>query len=112
VTLRRLNEELARLRRYRNRPDPDLSLAAPLRDAGRELQRQCRAASGIAGAWTEVLPPDLSRGSEVLSFSRGLLTVRTADSAARFQIDRFLRGGGQAALARRAGVAVRRIRLL
>jgi hypothetical protein len=111
LNLRSLNQDLARLRQFRNRPDPDCALNTPLTALCRQIERQHRAAGGIGDAWGAVVPPHLARHAEIISFSRGTLTVRAADASTRFQIDRFLRTGGQNELARRAGTAIRRIKL-
>jgi hypothetical protein len=111
LNLRILNHDLARLRQFRNRPDPDCTLNTPLTAVCRQIERQHRSAGGVADAWAAVLPPHLARHAEVVSFARGTLVIRAADASTRFQIDRFLRTGGQNELARRAGVAIRRIKL-
>jgi hypothetical protein len=112
VHLHRLNQDLHRLRQYRNLPERDLTLSAPLGELCRTLERQARSAGGMGEAWAATVPAHLAAGCQVVSFSRGVLTVRAADSAVRFQVDRFLRGGGEAALAQAAGTALKRVRVL
>jgi hypothetical protein len=110
LNLNRLNDDLQRLRGFRNWQHPNTHLSQLIRDACRSVERQHSAAGGIAEAWAEILPPHLTRQAQIVSLARGTLTVRTADASTRYQIDRFLRSGGQAELARRAKVAVTRVK--
>lgn len=112
VALSRLNTDVNRLRRYRTRPEPDLSLQTPLRGLFRNLEQRSRKQTGIDGTWKLVLPAALAEASQVVRFSRGTLTIRAANASARYQIDRFLRSGGEAELARRAGVTIRRVKYI
>lgn len=62
-------------------------------------------------AWEEVVPPQLAAKAEIVRLVRGVLSVRVTDSATRFELDRFLRSGGEAALVRRAAGAIRRVKV-
>lgn len=112
MSVSRLNNELTRLRQLRNRADPDLSLGAPLQNVCRDLERRSRAAGGIGDAWARILPLHLAEAADIVSFTRGVLTIRPANAAIRYQLDCFLRAGGEAELARAARTSIRRIRLL
>lgn len=112
MNVRRLNHDLNRLRQFRNWGGPDLSVENTLRDLCQHLERQQRASGKIETAWATVIPADLQRRATVSSFARGLLTVRIADAATRYQIERFLRAGGQRDLERSAGSAIRRVKLI
>ena len=92
---------LQQLRKWRTRPDRDLSIAGPVREAAAQAQQRHDAGQGAGQAWDELVPPRLRRRCTVLQLQRGILTVRIPDAAARFELDRWLRSGGEAALARR-----------
>lgn len=111
LNLSRMNDDLQRLRRYRTRSDADLSIGGVLGTTFRQLQRQTSAAGSLEAAWGSVVPPTLAMRTRIASMSRGVLTIQTSDAAARYQLDRFLRAGGEAELLRRSPVPIRRIRL-
>jgi hypothetical protein len=104
--------DLQRLRGWRNFRERDLSIGGALADLTKDLRRQHRAVGGIGEAWAALVPPEVRRGAELVKLSRGVLTVKVTDAAARFALDRWLRGGGEAALARAPGVVVKRVKLV
>ena len=104
--------DLKKLRAYRNAPERDLGIGGVARDAAAEVKRQYRAVGGLGEAWSAIVPADLAARAELVRLSRGVLTVRVTDAAARFAIDRFLRSGGEAAIAQASKTAVKRIKLV
>lgn len=105
-------DDLRRLRANRAPRERDLSIGRAVHEVEREVKKRAKATGGIGAAWESVVPAALAARSNPVSLARGVLTVRVADSAARFELDRFLRTGGEPALARAAGVAIRRIKLV
>jgi hypothetical protein len=100
---------LAALRSRRVARPRDTSLASAVEEFSRGLRRTQGAAAGAGAAWDGAVPADLRAGAVLESLSRGVLTVRVPDDAARFVLDRFLRSGGLNALAR---AGVRRVKLV
>ena len=105
------SDDLRRLRSLRNPRDRDLSIGAVVRTAEKELRKKVKSLGGVADAWDTVVPLTLARRCRLVSLSRGVLSVQVADSSARFELDRFLRAGGEAELVRRARAAIKRIKL-
>jgi hypothetical protein len=105
-------QSLRALRGFRNRTGPDVSIANALKELERDVVKRQRAVGGIGAAWEEIAPARLSGRCQVVGVSRGVLTIRAADAATRFELDRFLRSGGERELARRAGVAIKKTKLL
>jgi hypothetical protein len=101
--------EAARAARTRRAPTPDLSRLMLVQVP--EIRRLRRQLAGIAGAWAEVVPGEISEQIRLEGVSSGVLNVRAANAAVRFQLDRFLRSGGEAELLRRFPVAIRKIRI-
>ena len=95
--------ELKQLRNWRVWQDRDTTIAASLREATARIDEQRRASAGAGESWEALVPPRLRQRCTIL-LHRGSLTVRARDAAARFEIDRWLRAGGEAALTRRAGI--------
>lgn len=104
-------ESLDRLRGHRNRPDraSDLSGAIVI---GKGIARRARAVGAVAGAWEVCVPDELREQSELLSFTGGVVKVGVPNSAARYRMDRWLRGGGEALLRRQAKAPVTRVRVV
>lgn len=105
-------DDLRRLREFRNPRPRDLTITDAVRQVERETKKKVRSIGGVALAWETVVPPALRGRAAPVTLSRGVLTVRAADAAARFELDRFLRAGGDAALARAAGVAIKKIKIV
>jgi hypothetical protein len=105
-------DDLRRLREHRTPRERDLTIGATVHQLERETRKRVKATGGIGAAWEALVPPGLRSRAVVVSLSRGVLTVRAADASARFGLDRFLRSGGQAALARQAGVGIKRSKIV
>lgn len=106
------NLRLEKLRRYRNRPERDLSLAFMQDQFKREVARPYKQLQSIAELWQALLPPALIAQSRLDSLVRGVLHVSVASSAALYELDRALRGGLQQELiSRHKGPALRKIQL-
>lgn len=103
-------QRLARLRELRVRRAADLSLAGDFDAMARELARRKKALAGAAEAWERVCPPALLAKTALEGLARGVLTVRVPDAATRFELDRFLRCGGEDALVRASRAPLRRVR--
>src|SRR4051812_29541263 len=103
---------LERLRANRNWPERDLSVSGVVASQKKALAKQHRELAGLWAAWAAGVPARLVERTTVVGVSRGVLTVRVADAAARFELDRFLRSGGEIELVRRAPIGVRKIKLV
>lgn len=104
--------QLDRLRSWRVPVARDLTLAGPLGDQARELKRQARTFGSLGAAWQELAPQGPGERASLVSLSRGVLTVRCEDAATRFELDRWLRAGGEIALIKRAAAKLTRVRLV
>ena len=104
-------ERLERLRRWRV-PRRDVTLRPQLDAAIGEIRRQRSAVGGFEGAWASVVPREFTAHASIESWRSGVLTVRAADSSVMFGLDRFLRAGGQAALAARSPRTLHRVRIV
>lgn len=78
----------------------------------KRLKKQTRVVGGLGEKWEEILPPELALSSTPERLSGGVLTIRTADSAARFALDRWLRSGGEQLVKGACTTSVVRIRLV
>ncbi len=62
--------------------------------------------------WRAIAPPQVAEHSRVLSFARGVLTVRITDEGVRFHADRWLRAGGLGELTTAAPATLARVRFV
>ncbi len=104
--------QIERLRRFRTPRAMDLSMDRALGAEEKRLKKQTRVVGGLGEKWEEILPPELALSSAPERLSGGVLTIRTADSAARFALDRWLRSGGEQLVKGACATSVVRIRLV
>lgn len=99
--------QLENLRTWRLGAPKDLSLTADLTSLVQGVKRQTTRFAGLGEAWQALCPAHLSAGTTILSLSRGVLSVRAPDAAARFALDRWLRDGGETELIKRCPTLLR-----
>lgn len=109
---RRESNPLDQLRAWRTKPERDLSLTREFAQLGTLLKRQDRSLGGIGSAWAALVPPALRPKTTLISLSRGILTVRVGDAPAKFDLDRWLRCGGELELIRKAPAGLTKVRLV
>ena len=106
------NDYLNRLRRWRNRPDTDLSLGFLKKQFDREVRRPYQQLSSIIELWHTLVPPEFAQHTRLESLHRGVLQVSVDSSAWLFKFDRLLRSGLERQLiTQHKGPALRRVRL-
>jgi hypothetical protein len=76
------------------------------------LERSRRRLGKVAQAWQGVCPAQHVERTAIVGLAAGTLTVRVADDATRFEIDRALRAGAERELIRRCPAGVARVRLV
>lgn len=103
---------LTRLRELRVREDGAARIDAALARTADELARVEKKLGGAGAAWARVCPAALAMRATPTSLSRGMLLVEVPDASARFEIDRWLRGGGEAALVAASATPIRKVRLV
>lgn len=105
-------DPLARLRRHRVPPPPDLSLRPLMKATARELARNRQQLAAIAPLWEQLVPPDLLAGTRLEGFARGVLRVAVQSSSQLQRLDMLLRQGLAARLTTQCrGAALRRVQL-
>ncbi len=104
--------QIEQLRRFRNRPARDLSLAPDLARVKADAVRAQKASDAIGVAWAEVIPELLRVKVAPVSHVRGVLTVKASDAAARYLFDQWLRAGGLRELQSRATRTLNKVRQL
>ncbi|MBX3374693.1 MAG: DUF721 domain-containing protein [Phycisphaeraceae bacterium] len=109
--LARATTALARLRRFRGRREPDLGIASIVDRIRTEADRTERRLGAAIDAWVACVPEPLLRRTRVTGYSAGVLTVAVEGAAARFELDRRLRGDLLGHLRSRLRTPLTRVRL-
>ncbi len=105
-------ERLTRVRRYRVRPDRDISLSFLSDQFKRQIQKPYRQLGGVAAVWETLVPEDLAAHTRLESLARGILTVAVDSSARLYSLDAMLRQGLAPRLIEACrGASIRQIRL-
>lgn len=76
----------------------------------KDLTDRRRRLRGADDAWATATPPALRDRATLVRLDRGTLMIAPADSAAAFEIDRWLRAGGLEQLRALSGGSIRRVR--
>ncbi len=101
---------LGRLREREARRSSSRTAAEAFGRLERSLKRDARRNAGIGGVWSEVCPAVLVDQTRIVSLSRGVLTVAVPNDGVRFEVDRFLRGGGLEVLKGRSPATLNRVK--
>jgi hypothetical protein len=106
---------LARIVSRREVPERDQRLNQEFAGIAKRVRTQRKAVGGLGSAWEASLRAagiheQVYEKTTLVGLSRGVLTVRVADAATKFILDRFLRSGGEKAVGRLAGVGLQRIK--
>jgi hypothetical protein len=108
---RSARDHLEDLRRWRGRTPRDGAIGPiveALRDDAAKTQRRLGL---VIDAWERTVPAELARQTRITALSRGTLQVRVASPSVRYELDRFLRSGGEAALRTASRAPLRSIRI-
>jgi hypothetical protein len=105
-------QRLDQLRRWRTRPEPDLSLAFLREQFKREVEKPHKQLAQIGSVWPTLVPPELAAHCRLTTLLRGVLRVAVEDSAHLYDLDRLLRQGLERQLrAAVKGPAIHRVQL-
>lgn len=91
---------IERLRAFRVRHREPATLGVEIDSLEASLRRAATAEGKAERAWRDLAPAALAARATSISLRRGILVIRARDSAARYEIDRWLRTGGGAGLLR------------
>lgn len=104
---RRLEE----LRRIRPMPRGGGPIGGDLGRLAAEVKRASRDAEKVEASLAALVPEDIRGLCEGARLRRGTVTITASDAPARFEIDRWLRAGGEARVIEHARAGVRRVRV-
>lgn len=104
--------KLMKLRELRVRKDDAPRVDVALAKMADELARVEKKLGGAGGAWASVCPAGLAARTTPVSLARGTLNVEVADAAVRYEVDRWLRAGGEQAVIAASRTPIRKVRLV
>lgn len=104
-------DPLDRLRQLRVRPDRARGLGADMEMQLKTLRKVSRTESALIAAWNTAAPDSLASRCTPKGVKAGRLEMLVPDSSARYELDRWLRSGGQQELSALAKVPIRGVRV-
>ncbi|MFA6045399.1 MAG: hypothetical protein WC718_10480 [Phycisphaerales bacterium] len=105
-------QELSSLRKHRVWSKPELSIGPLVEAMRKNLAARANASAGLEDAWAALAPPELRDSGVVGALSAGgILTIKASNSSAKFEIEVWLRGGGEAALRSACTRTLQRVRV-
>ncbi len=78
----------------------------------RGLRRDRGRIAGVAEAYLTLCPPALAVRTSLRGLNRGMLTIAADDSSARFNLDRWLRNGGERDIIATSRAAIARVKVI
>lgn len=105
-------DALARLRQHRNAPPRDQSIGPLVRELTDRLDEASKKSAGCGAAWAQACPPKHLPRTSVRGLARGVLTIAVDSAATRYELDRWLRAGGEQAVISAARAGVRKVKLV
>jgi len=104
--------ELEKLRRFRAKVAPDLSLHQDITELYKNFSKHHKTTGLLDDVWREIAPHEfVDRASIKKIGSDGVLTVVVSDSAAAWEFDQWLRGGGLAAMKKKCKTPIKSVRI-
>ena len=110
-TADRHNDRLSRLRQWRNKPEPDLSLGFLKKTFKQQVEKPHKQMGDLAPLWLELVPADLAQHTKLEGFSRGVLRIAVDSSSRLYELDTLLRGGLELELKRRHKGTLAKVKL-
>lgn len=105
------HDPLDRLRALRARPERARDLGEDMLAQMKTLRKVSRTESALHAAWSTAAPDHLAGSCTPVGLKAGKLEIIAPNASVRFQLDRWLRSGGQAELSALARVPIAGVRV-
>lgn len=104
--------ELQKLRRFRAKVAPDIALREDVDALYKSFTKKQTAMGTLEDMWKEIAPPEFASRASIKKLSKaGILTIAAKDSAAAYEFDQWLRGGGLVMIKKRSKVTIKSVRV-
>ena len=100
-----------RMRVYRGRAEPDLSIAAMTASLERSTSQRQRALGDVIDLWNGLVPERMRDSASIAGLAQGTLTVTVTSSSASYELSRILRDGLERTLIDRMPTRIRRVKV-
>ncbi|MDP7005580.1 MAG: DUF721 domain-containing protein [Phycisphaerales bacterium] len=103
--------QLEQLRKWRTRPERDISLGASIVELRKSLKKTNKQLNTILEVWDEVLPEHLNQNATPTSLRSGTLFVTVSDSSTAYQLNRLVRASLLRELQKRSSRTLKQIKI-
>ena len=100
-----------RMRVYRGRAEPDLSVGSMAASFERATAQRQRALGDVIDLWNEVAPERVRGYATIDGLGQGTLTLTVASSSASYELSRALRDGLERTLVDRMPTRIKRVKV-
>lgn len=108
---RKGHDPLDRLRQLRVRPERARGLGEDMQLQLKSLRKISRTEAALIAAWNTAAPDSLASRCTPRGVRAGRLKISVPDASTRYELDRWLRSGGQQELSALAKVPIRGVRV-
>jgi hypothetical protein len=104
--------ELEKLRRFRAKVAPDLSLHQDVNELYKAFSKQQRNITPLEELWRAIAPVQfLDKASVIKYTTQGVVTVKAADASVAWEFDQWLRGGGLASMKKKSKSPIKSVKI-
>ncbi len=103
--------QLEQLRKWRTRPERDLSISASIVELRKSLRKSNKQLNSIIEVWDEIVPSQLYQNATPTSLRAGTLFVTVSDSSTAYQLNRLLRASLLRELQKRSSSTLKQIKV-
>jgi hypothetical protein len=100
-----------RMRVYRGRSEPDLSIGAMAASLERATAQRQRVLGDVIDLWNEVAPERVRGYAAIEGLGQGTLTLTVTSSSASYELSRVLRDGLERTLVERMPARIKRVKV-
>jgi hypothetical protein len=103
---------LEQIRSRRTRRAPQWGIEGVIDGIEKDGRKRQRNLGDLIELWAQLMPPEVAKQTKLQAFRAGVLTVIVETSAARFELDRALRGGLEQELRKRFSGSLVRVKVV
>lgn len=104
--------ELEKLRRFKAKVSPDLSLHQDVSELYKTFSKQQRNISPLEELWRTIAPVQFIDKASVVKYTpQGVVTIKAADAATVWEFDQWLRAGGLASMKKKSKSPIKSVKI-
>ena len=102
---------IEQLRKHRQRPERDLSIAQLVGAMADDARRTERRLGALIDLWSQLVPGELEKHSRVVAVRGGVVQIQCDSASTKYELDRLLRQGLEQELRTRHSSTLTKIKL-